>query len=121
MPKSYEESVKIWFIRNYGDSPFGYHRDGKLVRSTVSEVMDPSKPVDIAIDYEEGYHYSEYTNADSSVEVAVHYHVQEDLTPYARTEYSYIILRNAGLSMGEIIKEILEISQEGDEPMKRVL
>lgn len=120
MTKTYEESMKIWFIRNYGADPFNYRTTSGIVKSTIAEVIDSSKPIDITVDYDEGYHYSEGTYADASVEVIVHYYTKEQYGTFG-TAQRHTISYNEQLNMGDIIKEVLEISQEGDQAEKKVL
>lgn len=115
--KSYDDSVKEWFIRNFGDKATSYYKKGKhdkmtWVKSSIEKVIDLSQPVTLKFTYDEGYHYSEYTNADPSFEITVEYHITGEGAFPGETLRSLELARNESWDLEAVVKAVLEISQE---------
>lgn len=112
--RTYEESVREWFLRKHGDMETyviqGYDVNGRVNRKMIpmSEALDRTQPVELHFEYDEGYSYSEYTYENQSCVLYVRFYTLPELGGYSSRE----LYRNESIPMNEIIKEILEISQE---------
>ena len=110
---TYDEAVTAWALKKYGDKEIVYfdiRQKNSVVKTKFRDVVDMNYPIELLFQYEEGYYYSEYTNADSTFYVHLTY-VRRDSGSDARTSMS--LYENETVPLAEITKEILEISLEG--------
>jgi hypothetical protein len=120
---TYDEAITKWFIQKYGDIRVDHFKNQKhFWRPKISEIIDPTMPVQIEFEYVNEPGWSEYTPGYTTCDFTATYmdiDGEIQIWVYERdysTDFPSPKEKDEGfiININDIIAEVLQIAREND-------